>query len=690
MVDSRGLAAGFDAMIHLALLATAVSPSMQHAAAEGRITSTLIDGWRFVREDAPNAAEPGFDDSAWQQVRVPHTWNAEDGQDGGANYYRGVGWYRRAMELPRTGGRVFIRFGAANTAAEVFLDGRKLTEHRGGHTAFCAEIPAAACDGRAHTLAVRVDNCHNDDIPPWDADFTFFGGLYRDVTIIQTGEVCISPLDRAAPGVRVVPDQVSRESASFRVDVSIDARQPASVRLSTKVLDMDGKTVGERASEQELQAGSDVLRHEYRVESPRLWNGRRDPHLYSIRTELLHNGQVVDVVTERFGLRFCSIDPQRGFLLNGGPYPLRGVNKHQDRQAKGWAVSADDIREDFALIKEIGATAVRLAHYPHDPLAYALCDEIGLVAWAEIPLVNRINDTPAFRENTIDLLREMIRQHANHPSIVVWGVHNEITAPWKPGPDPTALVQALHEVARIEDASRPTTSAGTAPWDHPANWIVDAPAFNRYAGWYESTTDALGQQLDATRAAHPGRPIGLGEYGAGASVIQHELPARKPEPAGKWHPEEYQSDYHEQAWRVIKERPWLWCTFVWNMFDFAADQRSEGDHLGRNDKGLVTYDRKTRKDAFWFYKANWSDEPVLYIADRRFDKRNERQTRVKVYSNAINVALRVNGRELGTKSGDLAVFLWDTVTLQTGENKIEASADIGGRTLTDTCTWTCE
>ncbi len=651
-----------------------------------RQTTPLVDQWRFTLGDPSNAALPTFNDANWAPVELPHTWNAKDGQDGGGDYHRGPGWYRRSITLPSDNRRSFLHFGAANSVARVYLDGELLGEHIGGYTAFRFELPRAAHDGRAHFLAVRVDNSHNDDIPPWDADFTFFGGLYRPVSLLRTAPLCIDPLDHASPGVRIVQERVTSDIAEVRVEFRVSATQPAEAVARVRLTNAAGDPVGTVASTRRFNTQPDTVRYNLAFESPRLWHGRRDPHLYTAHVELLQDDVVVDRVRERFGLRSYEITAD-GFRLNGEPYQLRGVNKHQDRVDKGWAVDPADIREDFALIDEIGATCVRLAHYPHDPLAYDLCDELGLIAWAEIPLINRINDTPAFRANCERMLIEMIRQHYNHPSIIVWGVHNEITAPWKPGPDPADLVAALNTLAKREDPTRPTTAAGCVPWDHQANWIVDAPAFNRYEGWYVGQPADLGPALDALRKQHPGRPIGLGEYGAGASIQQHEVPANKPQHDGEWHPEQYQARFHEATYREIHQRPWLWSTHVWNMFDFAADQRAEGDHLGRNDKGLVTYDRQTRKDAFWFYKANWSDEPVLYIADRRYTKRTNPHTRVKVYSNADEVRVAINGRDLGVKQGDLGVFLWSDVELDAGDNDIVAVTEINNALHRDTCTW---
>ena len=659
-----------------------------------RQTHDLNDDWRFQKADPADAASPAFDDGAWDSVTLPHTWNAKDGQDGGNDYYRGPAWYRRSWEIPERlrDRRLFLRFGAANTVADVHFNGVHLGRHRGGSAAFAFEITPHVQFGNANVLAVRVDNSHFDDVPPWSADFTFFGGLYRGVELLITGPTCISPLDHASPGVFITQTRVTddRADVDVRTRLSHSESTPRSLRLITTVHDADGKEVAQAAEDIALSGpgGLDVAQR-LTIDKPHLWNGVKDPYLYTVRVRLMAETQVLDEISQPLGLRYFRVDADKGLFLNGRPYALHGVNRHQDRLDKGWAVGKAEHDEDFALIRELGCTGVRLAHYQHDDYVYSLCDKAGLVVWAEIPLVNRIHESQAFRDNARQQLIELIRQNYNHPSILFWGVHNEITAPWlKDSPDPTELIRDLHNLAKAEDATRLTTCAGCDPIDHPANWQTDVVALNHYSGWYVGGPESFGPWIDRIRKAHPDKPIGISEYGAGASILHHEDPPAKPKHNGPWHPEEWQTLVHEQHWRAMEERPYLWCTFIWNMFDFAVDGRNEGDTPGRNDKGLVTYDRQTRKDAFFVYKANWTDEPMVYIASRRFQERKKASANVRVYSNCEEVELFVNEKSLGPKRGDHCAFVWPDVSLQPGRNAIRAVGRIRGTAVTDSCEWT--
>jgi beta-galactosidase len=410
-----------------------------------------------------------------------------------------------------------------------------------------------------------------------------------------------------------------------------------------------------------------------RLDRPRLWNGRLDPYLHRATVTVRDGSRVTDVVTQALGFRTFHVDPERGLILNGERYALHGVNRHQDRLNKGWAIDRADHEEDFRIIAEMGCSGVRLAHYQQSGDAYTLCDELGLVTWAENGLVNDISHTPAFAENAKQQLRELIKQNYNHPSIFFWSLYNELALRTPEFADEQALVSELNNLAHQLDPGRITTAATHKQRvDHPVNWIPDATAFNRYFGWYEGRPGDWPAGLDGLRKAMPGKLIGISEYGAGASIYQHEAAPQKPRTSGAWHPEQWQCTVHEAAWKAMKDRPWLWGTFIWEMFDFAADPRSEGDQPGRNDKGLVTFDRKTRKDAFYFYKANWSNEPVVHIVARRFNPRPPGPIEVKVYSNCEQVELFVDGKSLGRRSGDDCVFIWSGVPLRVGKNRVVA------------------
>lgn len=401
--------------------------------------------------------------------------------------------------------------------------------------------------------------------------------------------------------------------------------------------------------------------------------------------ELLDGKEVIDTLSQRIGLRYFSIDPEKGFFFNGQPYRLAGVNRHQDRPGKGWAISQADHEEDMALIKEIGANTIRLAHYPHSEQFYNLCDDNGMLVWAEIPFVGHGTDSPEFADNLKTQLTELIRQNYNHPSIFIWSLFNEIGFGNSGAVKPDNIVAELNALAHAEDPSRPTVGA-TNKDDLPENWIPDYLAYNNYPGWYWAEPAAMGPSTDWK---NKGKGVAISEYGAGASIHDHDQHIKSaPKTDGHYHPEEWQATVHEGNYRELAKRPYVWATWVWNMFDFASSWRNEGDTRGTNDKGLVTYDRKTPKDAFYFYKAQWSEEPMAYITSRRHIIRENADTQVKVYSNCDTVELRVNGNPVGAVKPEGGIAKWDNVTLRPGKNKIEVIGTAGGKRVADSCEWT--
>ena len=674
-------------MRKFSMLIFAVAASFSLGARE----STLLDsGWKFQLGEATNAERAGFDDSGWQTISVPHNWGWEQAQQG-KHYYRGPGWYRRELNLtPETGKRYFLRFEAASLVADAYLNGKKLGEHRGGFGAFGYEITDALSAGGTNLLAVRVSNKEEPDIAPLSGDFSVYGGLYRPVHLIETAAENFALTDHGSPGVAWLQTSVTKNRAVLDVaaQISNGSGQKQPLTLVATVLDANGSPVA--SSSQPIALATNVTAPYWlrvTVPHPHLWNGRPDPYLYKAVIELRSGDSVVDSVEQPLGLRFYAVDPDKGFFLNGKPYSLHGVNKHQDRFNKGWAVSEADLDEDMALIKEIGATVVRCAHYQHSDYFYSLCDKAGILVWAEIPQVNEIDPSEQFEETSRNQLLDLIRQNINHPSIFAWSLFNEL---WPGRPDPHRELQDLKIVANGEDPTRPTIAATSNAAMPEMNKIPDLLGWNIYPGWYSGwgTRDGFGKLLDARRQDSRQGGFCVSEYGAGANVNQHEQKPKQPRPDGQWHPEEWQAEVHEAAWAAMKQRPFVWGTFVWNMFDFAVSTRHEGDVPGRNDKGLVTYDRKIKKDAFYFYQANWSGEPMLYIASRRFIERTNAMTDVKIYSNAGTVELLLNGKSLGKRrDGTNDVFIWQHVQLQPGENRIEARAKRGGRSLSDSCVW---
>ena len=613
------------------------------------------------------------------RVDLPHTWNAQDALSGKIDYKRGIGNYEKNLFIRPEwkGKRLFIRFEGVNNIADVFINRRHIGEHRGGYGAFIFEITGKVEYGKENSILVRVNNGEQLDIMPLVGDFNFYGGIYRDVHLLITDETCISPLDYASPGVRLIQDSVSHRYAKVRaiVDLSNGSSGNQEVELNVRLL--DGQRVVKEGTKNVNLSGNEVMQQEltFEIDQPHLWNGRQDPFLYQAEVTLFRNGQMVDRVTQPLGLRFYRIDPDKGFFLNGKHLPLQGVCRHQDRSEVGNALRPQHHEEDVALMLEMGVNAVRLAHYPQATYFYDLMDKNGIIVWAEIPFVGPggyndkgFVDLPAFRANGKEQLKELIRQHYNHPSICVWGLFNELT---ELGDNPVEYIKKLNVLAHQEDTTRPTTSASNQMGD--LNFITDAIAWNRYDGWYGGTPADLGKWLDRMHKDHPEICIAISEYGAGASIYHQQDSLVKTVPTSWWHPENWQTYYHIENWKTISSRPYVWGSFVWNMFDFGAAHRTEGDRPGINDKGLVTFDRKVRKDAFYFYKANWNrEEPMLYLTGKRNTVRTQHLQTITAFTNLSGAELFVNGKSYGKTTPDsYAILEWKNVELEPGENEIK-------------------
>ena len=639
-----------------------------------RTEQPLDGGWQFVRADVGvDAATAGEGD--WEDVGLPHTWNAEDGYSGGNDYHRGACWYRRPVETDPGAGRTFVEFAAAGTVADVHLDGTPVGHHRGGYSIFRCDLTDALTDGRG-VLAVRVDNGPHDDVYPLLGDHTFFGGLYRRARLVTVPVVHLDLLDHGSPGVLLTQQSLGDDRAvvSARVRVADDGAEAADAEVEVRILDGDAELAKARTTVTTApgEVGEETVT--LTVDDPRRWDGRDDPHLYRVLVTV-DGGE--DRVELPFGLREFTVDPQTGPTLNGRPYPLYGASRHHDTEGKGPALTAADQERDLALFEELGVTAIRLAHYQHDQYFYDLCDRAGIVVWAEIPF-NAQAAKEAPEVNALSQMTELVRQCAHHPSIVCWGVQNEITL-GEATVDPRPTVTALHELVRTEDPSRPTAQAnlGQVTPDDPIVSVPDLNAMNLYCGWYYGQASEIGPALDEHHEANPDVPVGLSEYGADASEGYHSA-----EPSAGDYTEEYQALLHEEYWRALAARPYVWASFVWNMFDFASDLRAEGGRAGRNMKGLVTYDRRTRKDAFHWYRANWSAEPFVHLCSKRFVNRHERQVTVKAYSNLPEVHLEVGGRDLGPGTGPDHVFTWE-VDLDEGLTALTVTAPTDAGLVTD-------
>ena len=569
----------------------------------------------------------------WEIVSLPHTWNNIDGQDGGNDYWRGTGMYVHQLnkaDLPAAEAW-FLEINGANSSADVYLNGQHLAHHDGGYSTWRVDLTAALQD--ENLLVITVDNAPNDHVYPQSADFTFYGGLYRDVNLIGVPASHFDLSYYGGNGLCVTPDVSGRVGVETWV-----TGDTAGLAVRTTIRNAEGRI--------EAMATADPGKVELQVSDVHLWNGRKDPYLYTVEAELVRDGAVVDTVSRRFGFRSYTIDPDKGFFLNGKSYPLHGVSRHQDGWCKGNAISKEDHIRDMDLICEVGANTIRLAHYQHDQFFYDLCDERGMVVWAEIPYISQ--HMPAGRENTLSQMKELIVQNRHHASIVVWGLSNEITMKGDTDPDLLENHRLLNNLCHTMDPSRPTVMAvvSMCPTNSPYLNIPDAVSYNHYFGWYGGNTDMNGPWFDAFHAQHPTLPIGCSEYGCEALNWHSDTPKQGD------YTEEYQAHYHEELIKQLFTRPYIWATHVWNMFDFGADARNEGGENGQNHKGLVTIDRKYKKDAFYAYKAWLSDEPFVHLCGKRFVNHTGDTVTITVYSNQPQVELFANGVSLGVQTAE--------------------------------------
>lgn len=606
-----------------------------------RSTTKLMKNWQFTGPDSKTV-----------DVDLPHTWNNIDGQDGGNDYWRGTCTYKTRFAAPAFDAetqQVWLQFEGVNASAKVVLNGHEVMTHDGGYSTFRADITALL--NESNELTVAVDNSKNDRVYPQKADFTFYGGIYRDVTLIVVNKNHIALGHLGGCGVQITPT-VNGANA----DIEIKTLTEGDGEVEFSILDAAG-------SEVLTGKGNDAT---VTLENAHLWDGVRDPYLYTCAVRLVLNGEVQDEVRQRFGVRSFHVDPQKGFFLNGRHYPLHGVSRHQDRKALGNAITRKMHDEDMQLIKELGANTIRLAHYQHDQYFYDLCDEAGMVVWAEIPYISE--HMPNGRENTISQMKELITQNYNHASIVCWGVSNEITISTKDKRDMLDNHHVLNDLCHEMDKTRLTTLACYAmcgPFN-PVAHITDLVSWNLYLGWYVPGLFLNDLWMEFFHLCYPNRPLGFSEYGAeGMPNLHSDHPHRGD------HTEEYQAIYHEYMLQCFARHNWMWATHVWNMYDFAADARDQGGEPGMNHKGLVTFDRKTKKDSFYIYKAWWSDEPFVHICSKRYVDRTQNEIEVKVYSNQKNVSLYVNGEKLGEQEGE-HIFKF-RVKLD-GETKVQAVA----------------
>ncbi len=592
---------------------------------------------------------------AFAQVALPHTWNAFDGQDGGNDYWRGVGTYTIDLPNPTAGKKQYIEFQGANHVATVYCNGREVGTHKGGFSTFRYDLtPAMKAEG--NVLTVVVTNAKSD-IYPQNADFTFYGGLYREVNFIEVADAHFDLLKDGTDAVFVTPH------AAGKTRIDLFPVNACGCEVSVVLKDAEGNVVAEG---KEVSAAHTVIKVD--VANPHLWNGMEDPYCYTCEAAIVKGEEIVDTVVVTYGYRGFHVDPENGFFLNGKSCPLHGVSRHQDRKDKGWAISKEDHEQDAALIKEVGANTIRLAHYQHDQYFYDICDHTGFVLWAEIPFISQYIPTQEAYDNTVSQMTELIAQNYNHPSICFWGISNEITITGESEGLYRNLTD-LHALAKKMDPSRLTTMAEVSmvPMDSEHVYITDVLSYNHYFGWYVGDVEDNGVWFDKFHALNPDRPLGVSEYGSENVLMWHST-----EPENHDYTEEYASYYHHEMLKTFATRPYLWSTHVWNMFDFAADARDEGGVKGMNNKGLVTYDRSTKKDAFYIYKAYWTTKPMIHVCGVRFVDRAPEERIVTVYTNCPSVTLVVNGVEVATQDAVDHAVVFENVPLNDGPNTVTA------------------
>jgi beta-galactosidase len=681
-------------LLILFLLTVSVSQIEAQTAKVHRIKYTINDNWRFLAENRDGAEKTGVDMSDWHRITLPHTWNAEDAFDDEPGYRRGASWYRKELRIDPElrNKRIFLYFEGANQVADVFLNEKHVGRHIGGYSAFSFDVTESVKFDGPNLLAVKVDNSFNKDIPPLTADFTFWGGIYRDVWLIAADSVHVKVTDHASPGIHITTPGLSEKSGTVKVSGTIVNSGTDSRRITVvnSVLDADRKEVISASSDLEIGAKSEAVFDQTSdlIKTPKLWSPD-DPYLYSVRTRVIENGRVLDEITEPLGFRWFSFDTQKGFSLNGKPMKLRGTNRHQDHKGMGNALPDELHIRDMELIKKTGYNFVRLAHYPQDPAVLAAADRLGLMLWEETPLVNYITLSKEFNDNSANMVREMIRQHRNHPSAIMWGYMNEIFLRVPKDNEAeikkqsVVLAKELNRIAKEEDPTRPTTIAfhGNEVYNTEGlGGIADITGWNLYNGWYSRSFEDFGKFIDEQHKRFPDRVLFVSEYGANSDLRLHAVAPRQFDSTT-----EYQRMFHESYLEQMNARPFIAGWTIWNEFDFGAEQRGENmPHV--NNKGMFTYDRKP-KDVHYFYKANYSNEPVLHIAARDWNRRAGAESgphAIDVYSNLPEVELFLNGVSLGRKkTNSVAKATWD-VTFREGVNTLRAQGARGNDVVTDT------
>ena len=659
-----------------------------------REVTLFNDGWEFKKgpfsKEAMQAAVKW--NAGWQEVTLPHTWNADDMQKKVSAFYEGVGYYRKKCIFPESmkGKRLFLRFEGVGSCAEVYVNGYLTGTHKGAYSAFVCEIGSQVKFGEENEIIVKADNTARPDVIPVNhVLFGVYGGIYRPVWLVITEPCGIVVNDCASSGVYITQKNVSKQSAEVNVKVKVDnaTLAPVPLVLENVIYDGSGKLVKKHNQAFELTPqGVQSYSSQFKLSNPHLWQGREDPYLYKVVSRLLQNGRVLDEVVQPLGLRKYEVVAGKGFFLNGKKYPMYGVTRHQDWWGLGSALTNKEHDFDLAQIMDIGATTVRFAHYQQSDYIYSRCDTLGLVIWAEIPFVNRVTGQEG--DSAHQQMRELVRQSFNHPSIYVWGIHNEV---YHPHGYTAALTQSVHDLCKLEDPDRYTVSVnGYGNVGHPVNQNADIQGMNRYFGWYERKIQDIKPWIEKMEKEYPWQRLMLTEYGADANIAhQTEILGDALNWTSPFYPETFQTKTHEYQWSIIAKHPYITASYLWNMFDFAVPTSKRGSVDARNMKGMMTFDRKIKKDSYFWYKANWSKEPVLYMTQRRNVLRERKETSVTVYSNIGTPKVYLNDRELsGIRKGYTDVhYVFDKVLLNDGKNVLRAVVTWQGREYVDEMEW---
>lgn len=660
---------------------------------EGRKVIPFNDGWAFRK--GPLTADSSQTDTTWTNVHIPHTWNNKDMQEG-KNFYAGDACYKKIFKVDPAlkGKRLFLRFDGVGSVAMLYVNNRLIGEHKGSYAAFCFEITNSVKYGAENTIVLKANNQAREDVLPIN-NFLFgiFGGMYRPVNLLITNDINITTTDYASSGLAISQENVSDKNADISVVAKIENKQPhhTTVQVQTEIKDPQGKRISVVVKDVVLSPqGINIIRQDLSVTQPHLWNGMKDPYLYSLTTSIIAAGRIMDAVTQPLGIRSFEVIPGKGVFLNGQPYVMHGVTRHQEWQDCGNALSNEQHKADLDLIREIGATTIRFAHYQQSDYLYSQCDSMGFVIWAEIPFVNNFSGKES--ENARQQLTELIRQNRNHPSIYVWGMHNEVYSK-TPDEHVAVLTRQLNDLAKTEDPGRYTVAvSGYGEMNRPANLAADIQGMNRYFGWYEGKINDIEKWVTGLEKNYPDYKLMLTEYGADGNINQHtdSISTDFDPVSGHFFPETYQTATHVKQWSVIEKHPYIAASYLWNMFEFAVPMWNRGGVNARNLKGLITYDRKQKKDAFYWYKANWNPEPMLYIAERRNNIRKQAQVKVEVFSNLENITLTLNdGKPVtGHQGANHRDFIFDNILLKAGINTLKATGTHNGKTITDTITWT--